>query len=117
MSARAKPAGCCPPRKVRPLSEARVASIAAVGKALSDPTRIEILRFLSKQPGPVCACDIVASFDLSQPTVSHHLGVLKKAGLVGASRSGLWRFYEALPAGVGVLECLESRTGAVRRAG
>ena len=91
--------------------------MAAVGKALSDTTRIEILRFLSKQAGGICACDIVGHFDLSQPTVSHHLGVLKKAGLVDASRSGLWRFYEANSTGVGVLDGLLSQVSSQRRAG
>ena len=65
-----------------------------IAKALSDPTRIEVLRLLAQQAGPVCACDIVDHFDLSQPTVSHHLKTLKEAGLLRGRRSGLWVFYE-----------------------
>ena len=115
MSTRTKPEGCCPPKKVRPLSEEGIQSIAVAGKALSDANRIDILRFLTKQDGPVCACDIVTGSELSQPTISHHLGVLRKAGLVRSSKSGLWRFYEATPAGASVLECLSAVMTASRK--
>lgn len=69
-------------------------------KALSDPTRMEILRIVAAQPGPVCACDIVDRFKLSQPTISHHLKTLSKAGLLIGRRSGLWRFYTPDPDGL-----------------
>ncbi len=112
MATRIKPAGCCVPRRVKPLSRAASESIAAVGKALSDPNRIEILRLLAAQDGAVCACDIVDHVDLSQPTVSHHLRVLKDAGLLTSRRKGLWVFYEAKPAGLGVLDCLGEAVGS-----
>ena len=69
-------------------------------KALSDPTRMEILRIVAAQPGPVCACDIVDRFKLSQPTISHHLKTLSNAGLLISRRSGLWRFYTPDPDGL-----------------
>jgi len=69
-------------------------------KALADPTRLQILRVVSAQSGPVCACDIVDRFDLSQPTISHHLKVLRDAGLLTSRRKGLWSFYEPDPAGL-----------------
>jgi ArsR family transcriptional regulator len=63
-------------------------------KALADVTRLEILRLVGAQGGPVCVCDIVDRFELAQPTISHHLKVLREAGLLRASKIGIWAFYE-----------------------
>jgi ArsR family transcriptional regulator len=60
---------------------------------LADPTRLEILRLVSAQAKPVCVCDIVDHFELSQPTISHHLRVLREAELLEVSRVGIWSFY------------------------
>ena len=106
MVARTKPADCCPPTWVKPLPDAQLQRLAGVAKALADPSRIEILRLLARQDGPVCACDIVEHFDLSQPTVSHHLKILREARLVSAARQGLWVFYSIDPEGAGILEAL-----------
>jgi ArsR family transcriptional regulator len=62
-------------------------------KALADPTRLEMMRLLRTQAGPTCVCDIVDHFDLAQPTISHHLKVLKDAGLLTQSKVGIWSFY------------------------
>ncbi len=81
---------CCPaetPRRYPDLEET-----AALFKALSDETRLAILRQLREQ-GEVCACDLVACCELAQPTVSHHLKVLRRAGLVKAAKRGLWVYY------------------------
>lgn len=75
----------------------------AIFKALADPTRLEILRLVAAQGGPVCACDLQAKFDLGQPTIAHHLKVLREAGLLRASRRGIWSFYEPDPAGAATL--------------
>ena len=91
---RTRPAGCCAPRAPRPLSRGAQERLVAAFHALADPTRLEILRLLAAQPGPTCACDVVEHFDLSQPTISHHLKVLREAGLLRASRRGIWSFYE-----------------------
>ena len=106
MAARVKPAGCCAPRAVKHLPERKLERVAMVAKALADPNRIEILRLLAQQAAPVCACDIVERFDLSQPTVSHHLKILKEAGLLRGTRNGLWAFYEVDPDGARLLEGL-----------
>lgn len=100
MPKRDKPQGCCPIRDVRPLPKAHSRRLAAMLKALSDPTRMEILRIVAAQPGPVCACDIVDRFKLSQPTISHHLKTLSNAGLLISRRSGLWSFYTPDPDGL-----------------
>ncbi len=101
---RARPEGCCPLRPVPPLPAARQERLIRAFKALSDPTRLEILRLLRGQAGPTCVCDLVDHFDLSQPTISHHLRVLREAGLVQGSRIGIWSFYAPDPEGAGLLE-------------
>lgn len=96
MSQRARPArpeGCCPLRPVRALPAAQRQSQVALFKALADPTRLEILRLVAAQDGPTCVCDIVDHFDLSQPTISHHLKVLREAGLLSQQKLGIWAFY------------------------
>ena len=80
-------------------------------KALADPTRLEILRVVTAQHGPVCACDIVDRFDLSQPTISHHLKTLREGGLLTGRRQGLWTFYAPDPRGLRLLADLGSVIG------
>ena len=94
MTTRERPEGCCPVRAVRPLPARDQQRLVAAFKALADPTRIEILRLVGAQRGPVCVCDIVDRFDLAQPTISHHLKVLREAGLLRTSKIGIWAFYE-----------------------
>lgn len=69
----------------------------AAFKAMADPTRLEILRLVNGQSAPVCVCDIVDAFELSQPTISHHLKVLREAGLLAMTRAGIWTFYAPDP--------------------
>lgn len=108
MTARARPASCCNLRAVEPLPDEQLQHVAKLAKALGDPNRIEMLRLLAHQPGPVCACDVVERFDLTQPTVSHHLRILKDAGLLRSTRNGLWVFYEVDTEG---LDSLRDLTG------
>ena len=60
--------------------------MAAIAKALGDPVRLQLVDVLRKHAGKVCVCELVPLFDLSQPTVSHHLKVLREAGIVGSER-------------------------------
>ena len=106
MATRTKPRGCCAPAPVRGLSEKKLDSLARVAKALSDPTRIEVLRFIAGQRGSVCACDVVDRFELSQPTMSHHLKALRDAGLIRGKRSGLWMMYDIDDRGADRLQTL-----------
>src|SRR3989442_10142423 len=78
--------------------EVAVEPSAAAGKvellkALADPTRLSLVASLRRHSGPVCICDLVATYDLAQPTISHHMGVLRRAGLVESKKKGLWTFY------------------------
>ncbi len=71
----------------------RAAEIADVLKALADPTRVQMVLALRVAKDPVCICDFTAALSLSQPTVSHHMAKLREAGLVDATRSGIWTYY------------------------
>lgn len=82
---------CCPP--VLPLQLTKVDQSIEVLKALADPTRLQMIGILKRSPQPVCICDFTAAFELSQPTISHHMARLKDAGLVDATREGIWAFY------------------------
>ena len=77
--------------------------MAAVAKALGDPVRLQLIDLLRQHAGTVCVCDLVPLFDLSQPTISHHLKVLPEAGLVGSERRGLWACYYVWPGALGEL--------------
>ena len=81
---------CAPPRRLRP---ERVERLNEVLKALADPTRLEIVAILREATEPVCVCDLTAAFDLSQPTLSHHMAKLRDAGLVESEKRGIWAFY------------------------
>src|SRR5215204_7703219 len=88
---------CCEPL-VRPdVGEHEAIRLAAVAKALGDPVRIQLVDVLRRHAGKVCVCELVPLFELSQPTVSHHLKVLREAGLVGSERQGLWAYYYVEP--------------------
>ncbi len=75
----------------------RAAEIAQVAKAIGDPIRVQLLDVLRAHAGRVCVCELVPLFDVSQPTVSHHLRVLRDAGLVGSEKQGLWAYYYVIP--------------------
>jgi len=94
-----RPAGepCCEPVVYPDVDRADAIRMAEVAKALGDPVRIQLVDVLRKHAGKVCVCELVPLFDLSQPTVSHHLKVLRQAGLVGSERQGLWAYYYVIP--------------------
>lgn len=75
-------------------------------KALADPTRLAIFRLIAAQQEPICVCDIVARFGVSQPTISHHLKVLREAGLTNVSRRGVWAYYAVDQRGMAALRGL-----------
>lgn len=82
---------CCLPRH-RPRRE-KVRATAQLLRALADPTRLEMVAILRDAEEPVCVCDFTAAFELSQPTVSHHMAKLREAGLVESEKRGIWSFY------------------------
>ncbi|MFF9000037.1 ArsR/SmtB family transcription factor [Streptomyces achromogenes] len=89
---------CRPGLLTAPLDEEQAADLAKVFKALGDPVRLRLLSMIaSKAGGEVCVCDLTPAFDLSQPTISHHLKLLRQAGLIDCERRGTWVYYWLLP--------------------
>ena len=95
------PAICCGPA-TEPLAVHERDQLAAQFKALADPTRIAIVNQLSAAD-EACVCNLTAAFDLSQPTISHHLKILRDAGLVESTRRGTWGYYRLVPEAVEAL--------------
>ena len=78
-----------------PLADDERDHLGAAFKALADPTRLDIFRLIAAQEAPLCACDVVDRFDLAQPTISHHLKVLRESGLITVAKRGIWAYYAA----------------------
>jgi ArsR family transcriptional regulator len=95
-----RPAGepCCDPVVYPDVQRREAERMAEIAKALGDPARLQLVDVLRKHAGKVCVCELVPLFDLSQPTVSHHLKVLRRAGIVDSERQGLWAYYFVKPA-------------------
>jgi ArsR family transcriptional regulator, arsenate/arsenite/antimonite-responsive transcriptional repressor len=90
--------GCCGRLASAPLDDERATELAKVFKALGDPVRLRLLSMIASQDGgEVCVCELTPAFDLSQPTISHHLKLLRQAGLIDCQRRGTWVYYWALP--------------------
>ncbi|QNP68732.1 helix-turn-helix transcriptional regulator [Streptomyces roseirectus] len=109
-------AACCPGLSAEPLDEDRAADLAKVFKALGDPVRLRLMSMIASrgEDGEVCVCELTPAFDLSQPTISHHLKLLRQAGLIDCERRGTWVYYWALP---GVLDELAAFLTTARPAG
>ncbi|GIH95654.1 metalloregulator ArsR/SmtB family transcription factor [Planobispora siamensis] len=89
---------CCTPLAREPLNQTDAVEVARMFKALADPVRLRLLSLIaSHEGGEACVCDLTGPFDVSQPTISHHLKVLREAGLVGSERRGTWVYYWVRP--------------------
>jgi ArsR family transcriptional regulator len=88
---------CCEPVVYPDVQREQAQRMAAIAKALGDPIRLQLVDVLRKHAGEVCVCELVPLFDLSQPTVSHHLRVLREAGIVASKRQGVWAYYYVVP--------------------
>ena len=102
-----RPAGepCCEPLVHPAVTTVEADRLAAVAKALADPVRLQLVDVLRKHAGEVCVCELVPLFEISQPTLSHHLKKLRDAGIVDSERRGLWAYYYVRP------EALEELSG------
>ncbi|MFG2851408.1 ArsR/SmtB family transcription factor [Streptomyces mirabilis] len=95
---------CCQGLASAPLAEDQAVELAKAFKALGDPVRLRLLSMIaSLEGGEVCVCELTPAFELSQPTISHHLKLLRQAGLIDCERRGTWVYYWVLP---GVLDRL-----------
>lgn len=85
---------CCSPVTAEPLDAATAARVAPLLKALADPVRLRLVSLVaSHEDGEACVCDLNDAFELSQPTISHHLKVLHQVGLLERSKRGVWVYY------------------------
>jgi ArsR family transcriptional regulator len=100
-------AACCPPLSREPLSREQAEQIAPLMKALADPVRLRLLSLVASHPGgEACVCDLNDAFELSQPTISHHLKVLHDTGLLDREKRGVWVYYRARPGALASLGAL-----------
>jgi ArsR family transcriptional regulator len=87
---------CCSPLSCEPLSQPQAEQVALLLKALADPVRLRLMSLVaSHEGGEACVCDLSEAFELSQPTISHHLKVLHESGLLNREKRGVWVYYRA----------------------
>jgi ArsR family transcriptional regulator len=97
----------CSPLVREPLSVATALELAGVFKALADPVRLRLFSLIaSHASGEACVCDLTGEFDVSQPTISHHLKVLREAGLLTSERRASWVYYRVEPQALAALAAL-----------
>ena len=108
---------CCTPLVRQALDEQAATELSRMFKALGDPVRLRLLSLIASQAartgrrGEVCVCDLLGAFDVQQSTISHHLRVLREAGLVDCERRGTWVYYWVVPAALERLSSLLQSTG------
>jgi ArsR family transcriptional regulator, arsenate/arsenite/antimonite-responsive transcriptional repressor len=92
---------CCSPVTAGVMDEEAATELAAVLKAIADPVRLRLVSLIAAAPaGEVCACDLPALLDRSQPTISHHLSLLVRAGLIDREQRGKWAWFRLRPEGL-----------------
>ena len=107
-------AACCPPLSQVPLSAEQAGQVAPLLKALAEPVRLRLMSLVASHPGgEACVCDLAGAFDLSQPTISHHLKVLHEAGLLDREKRGVWVYYRARAQALGSLGALIGHPPAI----
>lgn len=93
-----KAVGCCQPLAREPLAPEQAVELSRVFKAMGDPVRLRLLSLIaSHEGGEACVCDLTGVFDVTGPTISHHLKVLREAGLISGERRGTWVYYRVEP--------------------
>jgi ArsR family transcriptional regulator len=98
---------CCSPLASDPLSPDQAVELARLFKAMADPVRLRLLSMIaSHQGGEACVCDLTEAFDLTGPTISHHLKVLRESGLITGERRGTWVYYRVHPEVLGRLSAV-----------
>jgi ArsR family transcriptional regulator len=104
--------GCESPLVREPLTAEQAASAVVLFKALSDPIRLRLLSLIASHSGSeACVCELTGFFDVSEPTISHHLKALREAGLVTSERRASWVYYRVVPDALSGLSALLDATG------
>jgi ArsR family transcriptional regulator, arsenate/arsenite/antimonite-responsive transcriptional repressor len=101
---------CCRTVEAPSLTQAQTNHLAARLKALGDPTRLRMLDLLAQQTAPLCVCDLTPQFSQNQPTISHHLKLLREAGLIDTEKQGIWAYYWATEEGRRALAAVTTLT-------
>jgi len=101
---------CCGSVEAPSLTQEQTAMLADRLKALGDPTRLRMLDLLAQQPEPLCVCDLTPRFSQNQPTISHHLKLLREAGLIAGEKQGIWAYYRATDEGRRSLAAIKTLT-------
>src|ERR1700688_1728076 len=100
-------AACCSPLSAEPLTMAQAEQVAPLMKALAAPVRLRLMSLVASHwGGEACVCDLNDAFELSQPTISHHMKVLHEAGLVDRDKRGVWVYYRVRPQSLASLAAL-----------
>jgi ArsR family transcriptional regulator len=103
---------CSTPLVGEPISESAAAGLAQVFKALADPVRLRLVSLIgAHQGGEACVCELTTAFNLTQPTISHHLKILREAGIIDSERRGTWVYYWLVPAALERMAALLSAPG------
>jgi ArsR family transcriptional regulator len=107
---------CCAPLVSEALTASEAADLAQVLKALGDPVRLRLLSMIgAHEGGEACVCELTDAFDLTAPTISHHLRVLRDAGLIACERRGTWVYYWVVPGAMDRLSRLFTPEGVSAR--
>jgi ArsR family transcriptional regulator, arsenate/arsenite/antimonite-responsive transcriptional repressor len=103
---------CSTPLVGEPIGESAAAGLAQVFKALADPVRLRLVSLIgAHQGGEVCVCELTTAFALTQPTISHHLKILREAGIIDCERRGTWVYYWLVPAALERMAALLTAPG------
>jgi len=107
-------AACCSPVTAAPLAEEQASDLAVMFKALADPVRLRLFSLIAARGGDeACVCDLTETFELSGPTMSYHLRLLREAGLVSSQRRGTWVYYRLIPQALEQLAAVLTPTPAL----
>lgn len=102
---------CCAPLDAAPLARDDAENLSRILKALADPARLQLLSRVASSDEAVCACDLNDAVGLSQPTVSHHLSTLVKAGILAREKRGVWAYYTVVPGALAALASVLAHAG------
>src|SRR6266536_2738791 len=98
---------CCTPLAAEPLNEVEAAELGPLFSAIANPVRLRLLSLIACHAGgEACVCELTGAFDVTGPTISHHLKVLREAGLIGSQRRGTWIYYWVNPAALARLSAV-----------